>query len=60
MQWNLYIIVVTLKTQPVGYYTEVACLYSGTSGHSWDTTSYTEVASRTCIVIATGYAWDIR
>ena len=28
IQWNLYI-VVTLRTQPVGYYTEVACLYSG-------------------------------
>ena len=29
IQWNLYI-VVTLETQPVGYYTEVVCLYSGT------------------------------
>ena len=29
IQWNLYI-VVTLRTQPVGCYTEVACLYSGT------------------------------
>ena len=29
IQWNLYI-VVTLETQPVGCYTEVVCLYSGT------------------------------
>ena len=29
IQWNLYI-VVTLGTQPVGCYTEVVCLYSGT------------------------------
>ena len=29
IQWNLYI-VVTLETQPVGCYTEVICLYSGT------------------------------
>ena len=28
IQWNLYI-VVTLETQPVGFYTEVVCLYSG-------------------------------
>ena len=30
IQWNLYIIVVTLETQPVDCYTEVVCLYSGT------------------------------
>ena len=29
IQWNLYI-VVTHETQPVGCYTEVVCLYSGT------------------------------
>ena len=29
IQWNLYI-AVTLGTQPVGCYIEVACLYSGT------------------------------
>ena len=44
--WLLYrggllYIVVTLETQPVGCYTEVVCLYSGTcSGHPWDITSW--------------------
>ena len=38
----IVVAVVTLGTQPVGCYTEVACLYSGTcySGHPWNTTSW--------------------
>ena len=58
IQWNLYI-VVTLETQPVGCYTEVACLYSGTciivvTLGTQPVGCYTEVAY-TCLLIFSWY-----
>ena len=62
IQWNLYI-VVTLETQPVGCYTEVVCLYSGTC-IEWSPLRHNQLAviqrwpAYTVEPVYSGHPWD--